>query len=81
MAYDKVMNCNIFKNQNPTGTQPHFGNSKVTIDVSIEPGTYSVGVWQYEDSGNLSFSLTKQNGNTVANNDTDIDGDIPNGFE
>tara|TARA_R100000781_G_scaffold26276_1_gene19378 strand:+ start:1133 stop:1396 length:264 start_codon:yes stop_codon:yes gene_type:complete len=67
-GFQDVLNFNCFKNaerwngQTPlAGGKPPWGNSKLTIQqaVTLEPGTYSVGVWQYQDSGSLSVKLTK----------------------
>ncbi len=54
-----IFRCNIFKNQNVSGKQPQFSNKEVKLEVPIPAGTYKIGVWQYEDSGNLSLSLQR----------------------
>jgi hypothetical protein len=39
--------------------QPNWSNSKVTIHTAIPAGTYGLSIWQYVDSGNVSFDLTR----------------------
>ena len=59
MPYNEMFKWNIFKNNDATGMQPQWSNGKIIIDeeITLKPGKYSAGVWQYQDTGNLSFKL------------------------
>lgn len=64
--YQTILKANAFKNEDRwDGTtpmqkgKPNWGNSKVTLHAPIPAGTYSVSMWAYADSGNLSFELSK----------------------
>ena len=65
MSYENILKANVFKNaerfadgQPLAGGKPNFSNNKITLHTAIAPGEYSLGVWQYADTGNLSLSLT-----------------------
>ena len=67
--FKKVLNTTAFRNEERwldgkplTGGKPNFSNSTVKITEDIKAGNYSIAIWQYEDSGNLSFSLTVKDG-------------------
>tara|TARA_X000001388_G_C2163747_1_gene97137 strand:- start:251 stop:499 length:249 start_codon:yes stop_codon:yes gene_type:complete len=51
--------------------KPNFSNTKINIEQTIEPGVYGVSVWQYSDSGNLSFELSKD---TQPKDQSNVDG-------
>lgn len=56
----KVLNFNLFKNKDKKKeSHPDFGNSELSINVTIAPGVYRVAGWQYEDSGNISLSIER----------------------
>ena len=64
--YEKILKATVFKNaerfENGTplaGGLPNFSNKTVRIERDIPAGEYGIGIWQYTDSGNLYFSLTK----------------------
>ena len=64
MAYNKIAKFKAFENQPKPGTnQPAYGNVSVRIETTIQPGEYSVGVWQYPDEGkgrSMSIELTQR---------------------
>ena len=60
------MKANVFKNQDRwDGTtpmqkgKPNCSNGKVTLHAPIPAGTYSVSMWMYPDSGNVSFEVSQ----------------------
>ena len=63
--YIDILKINVFKNTDRfadggtplSGGKPNYSN-KVTLHTSIPAGEYSLGVWQYADTGNLSLKLT-----------------------
>ena len=40
------------------GGHPNFGQYSVVLHSSLPAGEYTGSVWQYEDSGNLSVTLS-----------------------
>jgi len=63
--FEKLLNATVFKNEERfdngtpmTGGKPNFSNNKLRIERDLPAGEYSLGIWQYADSGNLSISLT-----------------------
>ena len=64
--YIDILKINVFKNTERfaaggtplSGGKPNFSNNKITLHAAIPAGEYSLGVWQYADTGNLSLSLT-----------------------
>ena len=38
--------------------KPNWSNSKVTLHTAIPAGTYGVSIWQYADTGNISFEIS-----------------------
>ena len=70
MPYENIVKWNIFKNKDVSNNQPPWSNNKVQLDAALEPGTYSVGVYQWDDTGNLSFRLSKlvDNGDAIQPN-------------
>mgnify|MGYP003113591407 CR=1 FL=1 len=63
--YEKILKATAFKNADRfagneplAGGKPNFSNNSLTLHTAIPAGTYSLGIWQYSDSGNLSVSLT-----------------------
>ncbi len=50
----------LHKNTNPPGSKkPHWSNGTVTIAAEMAAGRYTIGVWQYEDSGNLAIDIQR----------------------
>ena len=71
--YQDVFKSNVFKNQDRfadgtpmTGGKPQFSNNKITLHSDIPAGTYSLGIWQYADTGNLSLKITTRPADTQA---------------
>ena len=66
--FEKVMKATGFRNeerwQDTTPMEkgkPNWSNSKVTIHTAIPAGVYGISLWQYADSGNVSFVLSRDN--------------------
>jgi hypothetical protein len=66
--FEKVMKATGFRNTDRwNGTapmekgKPNWSNSKVTIHTAIPAGVYGISLWQYADSGNVSFELSRDN--------------------
>ncbi len=58
--YQKIKKFNLFKEaKEPGSKRPDFGNSKVILEVALEPGRYSFSGWQYEDTGNISVEIQR----------------------
>jgi hypothetical protein len=60
--YEKVTEKSItlFKNDlEPGSKKPKFSNGNVTIAADLSAGRYSIGVWEWADSGNLSIDIQK----------------------
>jgi hypothetical protein len=41
------------------GGRPNWSNSKVVLHTAIPAGVYGISMWQYADSGNVSFELSR----------------------
>nr|BAR32582.1 hypothetical protein [uncultured Mediterranean phage uvMED] len=58
--YHEVKKFNLFKEKKEPGSKkPDYGNSKVELEVSLEPGRYSFSGWQYEDTGNIGITIQR----------------------
>tara|TARA_R100000808_G_scaffold24138_1_gene54860 strand:+ start:5958 stop:6236 length:279 start_codon:yes stop_codon:yes gene_type:complete len=62
--YETIFKANVFKNQERfsggepmSGGKPNYSNNKITLHAPIPAGEYSLGIWQYADTGNLSVKL------------------------
>ena len=59
------LKVNLFKNTERfagsgeplAGGKPQFSNGKVTLHTDLPAGTYSIGAWQYSDTGNISLKF------------------------
>jgi len=65
--YEEILRANIFRiavrfqdNTPVSGgdKEPQFSNKKITLHAPIPAGEYSLGIWQYADTMNLSLKLT-----------------------
>ena len=43
----------------PGSKKPKWSNGTVTIAAELAAGRYSIGVWEWEDSGNLSIDIQR----------------------
>ena len=43
----------------PGSKRPKWSNGTVTIAADLAAGRYSIGVWEWEDSGNLSIDIQR----------------------
>ena len=60
--YEKVTEkaITLFRNDiEPGSKKPKFSNGNVTIATDLSPGRYSIGVWEWQDSGNLSIDIQR----------------------
>jgi hypothetical protein len=60
--YEKVTEkaITLFRNDiEPGSKKPKFSNGNVTIAADLSPGRYSIGVWEWQDSGNLSIDIQR----------------------
>jgi len=60
--YEKgVFRASCFKNEDAPvgGARPQWGKQPVDIPVDLPAGRYRVGVWLYEDTGNISMSFDR----------------------
>ena len=64
--YQTIMKANVFKNQDRwDGStpmergKPNWSNTAVTLHAAIPAGTYSLSMWSYADSGNVSLEFSK----------------------
>ena len=81
--YEKLLNATVFKNAarfdngTPmTGGKPNYSNNKLRIERDLPAGEYSLAIWQYADSGNLSISLTKPTSPVTGQTQGGIDDDF-----
>ena len=59
-TWTKVKRFNLFKEDKAPGARtPDYKNSKVIFEVALDPGHYSFGAWQYEDTGNISVEIQR----------------------
>ena len=59
--YTEVARFNLFKEKDKEvgSKRPDYGNGKVVLDVDLPAGRYSVGGWQYADSGNIGLKIER----------------------
>lgn len=59
--YTEVARFNLFKEKEKIegSKKPDYGNGKVLLNVDLPAGRYSVGGWQYEDSGNIGLKIER----------------------
>ena len=64
-VFNVLLKMNVFKNDERFNNgvplakgKPNYSNNKLVINADIPAGEYSLAVWQYEDTGNLSLSLS-----------------------
>ena len=71
---EKAITAFLNKDKEPGSKKPNWSNGTVNISKNVTPGRYSVGVWEWPDSGNLSVDIQK----IVEDNDTvtDTDGEF-----
>ena len=43
----------------PGSKKPKWSNGTVTIPADLSAGRYSIGVWEWADSGNLSIDIQR----------------------
>lgn len=59
MPFRKIAKWNLFKNDlSKNSNQPPWSNSKVMIEEDLPAGKYSMGVYKWDDTGNLSLNLS-----------------------
>ena len=61
MSDEKIKRFNLFaETDKPIGSRlPDYKNGKVTFEVGLEPGRYSIAGWRYEDTGNISLEIQR----------------------
>ena len=81
--YQEIFKSNVFKNQDRfadgtpmSGGKPQFSNNKITLHSDIPAGEYSLGIWQYADTGNLSLKITTRPATPGNNQPAQDNGDI-----
>ena len=48
----------LFRNNEPEGSRkPKWSNGTVNISTDLPAGRYSIGVWEWADSGNLTIDI------------------------
>ena len=81
MPFRTIAKWNLFKNDiSSNAKQPPWSNSKVMLEEDLPAGKYSMGVYKYDDTGNLSINLsvfeTDENLEQTITNDGDVDNDF-----
>ena len=59
--YEHVKKLVLFKNNDvPAGSnKPQWSNGNVVLEVDLAKGRYSLGAWQYTDTGNISVDIQR----------------------
>jgi len=56
---EKAITAHLNKDNEPGSKKPKWSNGTVNITGDFTPGRYSIGVWEWSDSGNLSVDIQK----------------------
>ena len=85
--FEKVMKATGFRNTDRWNGaapmekgKPNWSNSKVTIHTAIPAGIYGISLWQYADSGNVSFELSRDTQPPALNQQVQPQGSIDEDF-